>query len=228
MARGEGRVWSEFRDILHTDPAFDFWLRWYGSLLGGGERDWQLWREIALIDPAIWDAGPEAVAAEIARIEREHRPAPQATAAHRVAARRLFEMAPEAELTAEGLATQVEYWIEKYLNETGFNRLPEALQPFELLPATLRGIAGSVAKPPTDQRQEDMANRIAMLEAEIVSLQRRLETADSVFWRSFKEQAGKSPGDWKMWGALVSGGYLILGDGAAMAAIREIIGLVKR
>ncbi len=45
-----------------------FWLEWYQGFLDGKLVDWELQRRVALIDDAIWDAGPEAVAAEIERI----------------------------------------------------------------------------------------------------------------------------------------------------------------
>ena len=48
-----------------------FWLEWYQGFLDGKLVDWELQRRVALIDDAIWDAGPEAVAAEIERIKAE-------------------------------------------------------------------------------------------------------------------------------------------------------------
>ncbi len=57
--------------LLDTDPHFDFFRRWYEGMVRGEPLDWELQRRVALIDDAIWEAGAEAVAAEIARIEAE-------------------------------------------------------------------------------------------------------------------------------------------------------------
>ncbi|UWR44017.1 hypothetical protein [Phaeobacter inhibens] len=45
-----------------------FWLDWYQGFLDGKPLDWELQRRVALIGDAIWEAGPEAVAAEIERV----------------------------------------------------------------------------------------------------------------------------------------------------------------
>lgn len=48
-----------------------FWRDWYQGFLDGKPLDWELQRRVALIDDAIWEAGPEAVANEIERIQAE-------------------------------------------------------------------------------------------------------------------------------------------------------------
>lgn len=48
-----------------------FWLRWWDGVVSGRQIDWVLQEKVALIPDAIWDQGPAAVAAEIARIEAE-------------------------------------------------------------------------------------------------------------------------------------------------------------
>ncbi|OOY04589.1 hypothetical protein BMI87_10225 [Thioclava sp. F28-4] len=45
-----------------------FWREWYQGLLDGEPLDWGLQRRVALIDDAVWEAGIEAVAAEIEKI----------------------------------------------------------------------------------------------------------------------------------------------------------------
>ncbi len=54
------------------DESFTFWRKWYQGYLDGKPLDWELQHRVALIADDIWDAGPEAVAKEIARIEAEH------------------------------------------------------------------------------------------------------------------------------------------------------------
>ncbi|PKP74332.1 MAG: hypothetical protein CVT84_08930 [Alphaproteobacteria bacterium HGW-Alphaproteobacteria-6] len=49
-----------------------FWLRWWDGVVSGRQIDWTLQEKVALIPDEIWDHGPAAVAAEIARIEAEH------------------------------------------------------------------------------------------------------------------------------------------------------------
>ena len=45
-----------------------FWRQWYQGFLDGKPIDWELQRRVALIDKAIWEAGPKAVAEEIEKI----------------------------------------------------------------------------------------------------------------------------------------------------------------
>lgn len=47
---------------------WSFWREWYQGILDGKPLDWGLQRRVTLIDDAIWEAGPEAVAEEIGRI----------------------------------------------------------------------------------------------------------------------------------------------------------------
>ncbi|MEP2717712.1 hypothetical protein [Pseudophaeobacter sp.] len=54
---------------LREEAKWSFWLDWYASFLDGKPLDWELQRRVALIEDAIWEAGPEAVAKEIARIQ---------------------------------------------------------------------------------------------------------------------------------------------------------------
>ncbi|TCO72938.1 hypothetical protein [Rhodovulum euryhalinum] len=55
------------------DHPWAFWIDWYQRALDGTETRWDLLRRIALIDDAIWEAGPDAVAAEIARLQGQER-----------------------------------------------------------------------------------------------------------------------------------------------------------
>ncbi|AXT34732.1 hypothetical protein D1820_06945 [Phaeobacter sp. LSS9] len=65
-------VWQEF-DLFSSNKAdWSFWRDWYQGFLDGKPLDWVLQRRVALIDDAIWDAGPEAVAAEIERIRSRY------------------------------------------------------------------------------------------------------------------------------------------------------------
>ncbi len=54
--------------LLESGLSWSFWREWYQGFLDGKPMDWELQRRVALIDDAIWEAGPEAVAEEIERI----------------------------------------------------------------------------------------------------------------------------------------------------------------
>lgn len=64
--------WSRCQAALEVDPAYAFWLRWYQAVLDGAPQNWEMLREIALIAPEDWDAGPERVAERIAEIEARY------------------------------------------------------------------------------------------------------------------------------------------------------------
>lgn len=65
---------ARMRAIWGREPAtWDFWRRWWDGVLSGNQIDWDLQEAVALIPNEIWQSGPKAVAAEIARIEEMHR-----------------------------------------------------------------------------------------------------------------------------------------------------------
>ncbi len=66
--RLEDHMFAFFGDESET---WSFWRDWYRSLLDGKALDWNLQFRVARIDDQIWNAGPEAVAREIARIQTE-------------------------------------------------------------------------------------------------------------------------------------------------------------
>lgn len=61
--------WEVLRKEWQTDPAMAFWVDWYDGLLEGRAPDWELWRDIALIEDQFWEVGPKAVAEEIEEIK---------------------------------------------------------------------------------------------------------------------------------------------------------------
>ncbi|MGP1358072.1 hypothetical protein [Roseicyclus sp.] len=60
-------------DLLASGGPWAFWAEWYARAMAGDPLPWALQEKIALIPDAIWKAGPEAVAAEIERIEAAFR-----------------------------------------------------------------------------------------------------------------------------------------------------------
>ncbi len=66
--------WKKVRaDWSWASSPYSFWLRWYHGLLTGTPMMPDLLYRIGLIPNDIWDAGAEAVAEEIARIEEQFR-----------------------------------------------------------------------------------------------------------------------------------------------------------
>lgn len=60
---------NERNDFWETGASWAFWRRWYHGMLIGQPLDWELQRRVALIENDIWEAGPDKLADEIARIE---------------------------------------------------------------------------------------------------------------------------------------------------------------
>lgn len=62
----------ELPSVLRSSGiAWGFWSDWLDGVIFGKPLDWDLQREVALIEDAIWEAGLEAVAEEIERIKAE-------------------------------------------------------------------------------------------------------------------------------------------------------------
>ncbi|MEM8554105.1 MAG: hypothetical protein AAGF71_04680 [Pseudomonadota bacterium] len=63
------KAWSETRDGWENAGApWDYFAEVYDALLKGTQPDWTILRQVALISPSDWDAGPDQVAACIAAI----------------------------------------------------------------------------------------------------------------------------------------------------------------
>ncbi|MEP1521676.1 hypothetical protein [Ascidiaceihabitans sp.] len=61
---------EDFSDFLASKPEWAFWRDWYLGIWRGDFDKWSLAFEVVKISDNIWNAGPEAVAAEIERIQR--------------------------------------------------------------------------------------------------------------------------------------------------------------
>lgn len=65
--------WNEepslFAAYAKAHPEWQFWLRTYEAFLNGGPFNWDLLRDVVLINDAIWQEGPKAVADAISTIE---------------------------------------------------------------------------------------------------------------------------------------------------------------
>ncbi len=56
-----------FDQVPNSGP-WVFWRSWYQGYFDGQPLDWELQKQIALIDNSIWNAGPNAIADEIRRV----------------------------------------------------------------------------------------------------------------------------------------------------------------
>ncbi|KPP84898.1 MAG: hypothetical protein HLUCCA08_16045 [Rhodobacteraceae bacterium HLUCCA08] len=153
---------------------WSFWLDWYEGLLEGRAPDWELWRDVALIEDAHWQAGPEAVAGEIDRVKRalsERRARELDPESITQQARRLLAQPVSSRFLATELAERIEDAISDFMRETGTNCLPDALMRLERLPPILRAIAESTQ---SDERLAELEEQIRALVGETAALSREV------------------------------------------------------
>lgn len=224
------------KDRLKGNQDWDFWRRWYHGLLVGQPLDWELQRRVALIENDIWEAGPEAVADEISRIEAELAAEPLAQDTRfpefePTFVDVLFRNRVVAGTQTLQLAQQIEDSIARFHAETGLNQLPEAFQPLERMPRTLTRIGAVLTHeaqtPETEQRLREeigrLSARVAELEKELAAAQK---SGEPIFAPAFKEQAGKSLGDWKLYATLCAGLWVVSGDSVEMQTrLENLLGL---
>jgi len=65
-------LWHDLKSALRNQPEWDFWVRWYDSMLEGRPMSIDMLSEIALLPDDVWEQGPKAVAERIAEIEMRH------------------------------------------------------------------------------------------------------------------------------------------------------------
>lgn len=72
-----GEPWRKVQAALLSSvenaKTWQFWRDWYNAMLDPAQfpPDWELYEQVALIEDDIWDAGPEAVAEEIERLQHD-------------------------------------------------------------------------------------------------------------------------------------------------------------
>ncbi|MCA8878530.1 MAG: hypothetical protein KDA73_00960 [Rhodobacteraceae bacterium] len=169
--------------FLDADPElWGFWRRWYQGMFDGRPMDWDLQRAVALIPDAIWQRGPEAVAAEIAQIEAEFAPEPLDQDALRGHLERLAA-APELHAdAAESVAVLIETAIARYCDEVPANGLPDGFAPFGELPRVFNAIAATLRRSSAEAEKIDalqaLVNElhatIAQLRGELAEARQRL------------------------------------------------------
>jgi hypothetical protein len=219
---------AQARLIWAKNPqTWDFWVRWWDGVIAGKPLDWELQKQVALIPDDDWQKGPEHIASLIRQIEARFAQnetdipkAPKPESALYLTQNRLV-----ARMQAQGLAGQIVDVIERYARDTGCNDLPDEFQALRSMPTVLLQLGHKLADASTTE--DALRAEVQRLNARVLRLEADLREAKArnltgTFSESFKKQAAKSLGDWKMWGALV-GGVSVLGGVLAMVDAAQSI-----
>jgi hypothetical protein len=159
-------------DLLRAGGPWEFWARWYDRAMAGDPLPWDLQEQVALIPNEVWEAGPEAVAKEIAKIEAALSPSrarpDTVPEIERAILRQLVQgLLSAPQLTADFAASSAETIdraTQEYLNRSGENCLPEEFAALDALPGHFRRIGALALQ---DAAAQDA---IVALEAEIEAL----------------------------------------------------------
>jgi hypothetical protein len=218
-------MWRRFRRTVSDKSVWAFWRDWYQGFLDGKPLDWEVQRRVALIDDAIWEQGPEAVAEEIKRIKGEfatqRQKKPRFSAFEPNDLRPLIQNRIVATASLQGLAVQISGAIEQYHTDTGANALPEALSPLQDMPALMNAIAATLGdiRQPDDvspESEQDLREEVGRLNAKVAELEKKLDKAQSAkpspFTDALKKQLGSSLGDWKLYAAICGTALMLNSD----------------
>lgn len=217
---------------------WSYWQRWYEGMLNGEPLPWDLQRDIALIDNEIWEAGPDAIAEEIARIEEEfYGRDPLDEADTKAQVQKLLASHLKSGVEARGLSSLISMALNAYRREIS-NALPDELEPLEQLPSILDHIALILAgDTPATEQEAQLYSLIQDMARTINALNRRLgranaatkaaeakikdQAARKLFADAFYTNAGAGFGKLisspLLWGPVIAGGAIFLGAGSEAA-----------
>ncbi|MDE4097739.1 MULTISPECIES: hypothetical protein [Rhodobacterales] len=219
-----GRKWRSKNPVLPENGTWSFWRDWYQGFLDGRPLHWDLQRRVALIDDAIWDQGPEAVAEEIERIKGEfaaQRPQePRFPAYEPNDLRPLIQNRIIATASLQGLAVQISGAIEQYHADTGANALPEAFSPLQDMPALMNAIAqtlGDIQQPEdvSSETEQALRTEIGRLNAKVADLEGKLSALSAEIESLSRSEKGKVFSllrNTALLGGLISGLWAMSGD----------------
>ena len=223
--------------LKHGGAPWSFWREWYQGFLDGKPLDWELQRRVALIPDEDWALGPEHIAEKIEKIRREFDGASRAPKRHEAleprSVDRILQSRQISAAQLESAAQLIEDARCRYLNDTGANDLPKAFQPLPDVAQRLTTVAAVVRRhSDTGPVEQELREEIGRLNAQVLTLETELAKAqtakDPVFWKAFKEQAGKSLGDWKLYGSLVGAVWFVSGDVTGLQERLENLGTLWR
>jgi hypothetical protein len=185
-------AWETFAARPDPDGIWTFWRSWYRGMLNGTPMDWDLQLQVAKIEDAIWDAGPEAVAKAIAEIQSNFRKAdlPLLDADQMATQARALQARPVTTHTVcSGAADQIETAVHDFLLQAKCNQLPLELEPLYHLPATLRSISDTSQN---DDSYSELQVQLEQLIGQVATLTSQLEKYKaSSDWKTAKDTAIK-------------------------------------
>ncbi|MBL4805877.1 MAG: hypothetical protein JKY31_01155, partial [Rhodobacteraceae bacterium] len=232
--------WQQIKRLLHDDPLdWSFWVKWVEAALDGAPLNWDMLRKIALISPEDWRQNTRHMNGIIASIEDEFRdvladPIRLDTQTQTTpAVEHLFQQRILTEMVADGLAGQIYDAIERFTADTGQNELPEAFQALESLPPVLESIALLARRSQENggllQEMREEIGKLRMLVSELEYDLRlaKENTIKHALTKSFIDQAGKSLGDWKMYGALIGAVTFFVASPAQAETLNGISSCIK-
>ncbi|ASP23129.1 hypothetical protein ANTHELSMS3_04530 [Antarctobacter heliothermus] len=208
--------------LLDTDPRFEFFKRWYDSMVRGAPMDWELQRRVALIPQEVWEAGADAVAGAIAEIEAAWEAERQAIeprwpdfeprhVTH------LFENKIIVSAGVSSLSAMIRQEFERFRAETGLNETPEMFAPLEALPRGLDRIADILTKmEQSDATEQALREEIGRLNAQVANLETELAKAkadcEALQRSSWKTVAAWTIGGANLFGVLATAVWTVSGD----------------
>ena len=171
---GATQFWDRLiQNQVGSREIYSFWRRWYEGFLNGDPLPWDLQEQIALIPDETWEAGPEAVAAEIEKIEAEfqanppNRPDSVPELERSMLRQLVYGLLAVPDLTGDfalSAAETVERATQEYLNTSGENCLPPELEMLDQIPGHFRRLASILTGATAE------AEAVAALELEIEAL----------------------------------------------------------
>ena len=201
--------WSNVKKLLNDSKEnWSFWIKWYEAALKGEILNQEMLEQIALISPKDWEQGPKRVNGLIAEIEEGFKGGATETD-HPAAPSEIQKNKLVLRAVAEGVSAQVADVIERYFHETRQNELPEEFRALQELPELFASISQVDESSDYQVQIEKLKGKIKELEAGLKIAQSK--SVNGTFSKAFLEQAGKSLGDWKMWGALGGAVYMFVG-----------------
>jgi len=186
--------------LLVLDDNWHVWTQWYRPLLQG-QSGWGLSAKkaenlivrITTQDEDFWDAGASEANAEIATwleelkvredVERKIQDDNIPASTVRAQAEFLLRISPATALAAETVAAQLAAILDKFLNETQQNILPEELQMFDNIRQTYetfqKASSPDEQDAPTQERITKLETAIKELHQQISALNEELAAVNS-------------------------------------------------
>lgn len=208
--------------IYDRDPRFDFFRRWYDSMVRGAPLDWELQRRVALIPQETWEAGADAVAEAIAEIEKAWKAEQQGVEPRRPEfeprqVTHLFENKIFVSAGMSSLSSTIRQEFERFRAETGLNETPEMFAPLEALPHRLDRISEILTMlERSDATEQALREEIGRLNAQVAELEKELAKAkadcEALQKSSWAKIAKVTIAGTGLFGSLVTALWVVSGD----------------